>query len=365
MLDTEQIVSLLMSMVRIDSESGREEEFIRYLKTLLEKAFNAECERDSFGNLVVRVPPLNSKRKIPVLFGVHADTVSPGRDIKPYLEDGVIRSRGDTILGSDDKAGIAELICALQQARRRPPVEILVTREEEVGLKGSKNADLTKLRARFGFVIDGSDLDTIVIGGPSHIMMDVAVQGRSAHAGMRPEQGISALEVVARAMTSLCLGRVDDESTCNVGTLRGGTARNAVPEMAFLEAECRSLNHEKCEGLARQMRSAFESAARYAGASVQISQELCYRASSLHESHDLVQYALAAVRSVGLVPKVASITGGTDALILTDRGIDAVVVGMGNNGAHTTEEHITTNSLKKGKAIVGHLLDSLAMCSPR
>jgi tripeptide aminopeptidase len=354
------VARTLIEFVRIDSESGQEEEFILHLAELLASVLGARCERDAFGNLIGRLDPVRSSRRDPILFCVHADTVSPGRGIQPVVADGVVRSSGTTVLGSDDKAGIAELFHALQRAHRRPPVEILVTREEEVGLRGAKNADLTRIHARTAYVIDGADLDTVVVGGPSLISLDIAVHGRAAHAGMRPEEGVSALQVAAIAMASLPLGRVDPETTCNVGRLRGGTARNAIPAFAEIEAECRSLDHERCVALGATIEQAFRNAADRLGASVEVTRELCYQASRVPGTSKVVRVAVAALCQAGLTPKLKAITGGTDALILANRGLEAVVLGMGNHGSHTTEEHITVDALETGTSIIAGLLEMLA-----
>jgi tripeptide aminopeptidase len=354
------VADLLMELVQIDSESGEEESFILHLQDLLKRRLQASCERDGFGNLIARISAHDSVHTQPILFGVHADTVSPGRGIRPVLEDGVIRSSGQTILGSDNKAGIAELITALGRAKRRPPIEILVTREEEVGLRGAKNADLSKLSARMGFVIDGADLDKIIVGGPSVIVLDVTIHGRAAHAGMRPEEGVSALQAAAMGIASLPWGRIDSVTTCNVGTLHGGTARNAIPTTAELQIECRSMEHARCVALADSIEKAFRDAAHTLGATVVVSQELAYRASRISDSSAVARAAAAALVATGIAPRIETITGGTDALILTSRGIESVVLGTGNRKSHTTDEHIAVNSLEQATLSLTALIELLA-----
>ncbi|HSQ34607.1 MAG TPA: M28 family peptidase, partial [Candidatus Binatia bacterium] len=180
---SQRMIKQFMKMVTIDSESGNEARFIAYLLAEFKK-LGADARTDAYGNLVAKLPAKKSDSNEPILLSCHADTVMPGRGIRPKIEDGVIRSQGDTILGADDKAGIAEMLEALRVAKVRPPVEVAVSRQEEVGLLGIKNLDFSLLSARRGFLLDNDTLDTIVIGGPSYFALDVDVKGRSAHAGM-------------------------------------------------------------------------------------------------------------------------------------------------------------------------------------
>jgi len=353
------LVDLFCDMVRIDSESGNEAAFVRYAADLLERELGASCELDAYGNLIARVEGKASERD-PVALCAHADTVKPGVGIEPIVEEGVIRSAGETILGADDKAGLAEIVDGVRMAERRPPVEIVVTLGEEVGLLGSQHLDLDKVRSKTAFVIDGEYLHEIVIGGPTHISMDITVVGRAAHAGMRPEKGISAIRVAAQAIARMPEGRIDPETTANVGTIEGGLVRNGVPERCTLKAECRSLNHDKAIAQARAMREAFEAAAAEAGARVEIDENVAYRAHASDRDAPVVRAAVDAVRSLGLEPDVKLITGGTDALVLCNRGIEAVVLGTGGGDAHATTESIAVDQLEGGAKLLRNLLESLA-----
>ena len=353
-----EIVELFCSLVRIDSESGDEGRFIADLAGLLEEELEAETETDSYGNLIGRVEATGSTAE-PVLLGAHADTVKPGKGIRPVIEDGVIRSEGETILGADDKAGIAEIIAAIKEAKRHPPIEIVITRGEEVGLLGARNLDLGRISSKRAFIIDGERLDQVIIGGPTHISFDATITGRAAHAGMEPEKGISAIRVAAKAICNLREGRIDEETTANIGIIEGGLIRNGVPERATVKGECRSLNHEKALKHARSIRLAFEEAARKAGARLEFEERIEYEAFSLPEGAKIVRTALDAVRSAGLTPEAKVITGGTDALILANRGLEAVVLGFGGEGAHSTSERIAIADLKKGSEIIANLIESL------
>jgi tripeptide aminopeptidase len=354
------MIEQFMEMVRIDSESGNEARFIDYLKTEFEK-IGAEARIDSYGNLIAHLAEKGCKGKDPILLSCHADTVKPGVGIEPVLQDGVIRSRGNTILGADDKAGIAEMLEALRTADIHPPVEIAVSRQEEVGLHGVKNMDYSLITARKGFLLDNDTLDTIVIGGPSYFAMDVEVTGRSAHAGMEPEKGINAIQAAARAITALPLGRLDTETTANVGVISGGMIRNGVPEKAEFLAECRSLNHEKAAELAARMEQTIRAEVEKSGASVEIKTENLCRAVDIPEDSETVQISKKALKSVGVDAKTTFITGFTDASIYNNQGIEMAVVGIGARLEHSTEEHIYVEDMEKALGMVKEILRLTAM----
>ncbi len=354
-----RLVDTFCDMVRISSESGFETEFIAYLKDLLAREFSADCTLDSYGNLVAKLPSKASSVEAPVLFGVHADTVKPGQGIEPVVENGVIRSSGDTILGADDKAGIAELVEAIRTADCHPPLEIVVTREEEVGLQGARHLDMALLDAKIGFIIDMDAIDAVVIGGPSKMSVDVTVTGRAAHAGMEPEKGISAIRAASHAVVLLHEGRIDPETTVNVGMFHGGEIRNGVPEKASLAIECRSLSHEKCLHQCEKIRKAFETAAEMAGARADVSMDLSYEATRLSEDSRPVEVAKKAMESIGVIPQVRVIGGGTDASFYNTQGIPTVVIGVGMHDEHSKSEHIAVKDMEAATGNIRAILQIL------
>lgn len=358
-MNIQAMIDNFCEMVRIDSESGSEQRFIAYLQKLLERELNASGAVDAFGNLVCHVPARDSKAS-PLLLAAHADTVSPGVGIEPELRDGVIRSKGDTILGADDKAGIVEIIAAVKSATKFPPLEITVVRCEEVGLRGAKSLDYSLIKARRGVLMDSDVLDRVVIGGPSHYLIDVEVTGRSAHAGMEPEKGISAIRAAALALQGFPEGRVDPETTANVGIFRGGKIRNGIPEKASLRAECRSLNHRKAERLREQMEKAFRDSAERAGASIDMRTELACLTYRLSDDAPMVQAALAAISACGLRGQTSVITGGTDASVYNERGIETVVLGIGAKDEHSVDESIAVEDMEKAVQILKDLLERSA-----
>ncbi len=348
---SERMVKQFMEMVGIDSESGNEARMMQYLLRAIPEA-GGEAALDAYGNLIARFPALGCSGKAPILLSCHADTVKPGVGIRPQLVDGVVRSSGDTILGADDKAGIAEVLEALRTATVRPPVEFAVSRQEETGLQGVKNLDFSRLTAKRGFLMDNDTLDTIVIGGPSYFALDVKVLGRAAHAGMEPEKGINAIQAAARAIAALRLGRLDHETTANVGVIQGGLIRNGVPESCTFLAECRSMDHDKAQRLADEMVQILREQVERAGAKIELTCNNLCRAVRIAEDAEAVQVAKRALRTVGVEARAVYITGFTDASIYNNHGIEMAVVGIGAQHEHTTRECVAVADMEKAVAVL-------------
>ena len=354
-----RMVDAFLDMVRIDSESGQEKAFLEILADLFARQLKAQCSFDHFGNLIARVGAKNCSAGLPIVLSCHGDTVKPGIGIEPVLEDGVIRSRGDTILGGDDKAGIAELYEAILSAERHPEIEIVVTREEEIGLVGARNLDFSMLRSKMGFVLDGDTPESIIVGGPSHMVIDVEITGKAAHAGMEPEKGISAIRAASHAISMIKEGWVDPETTCNVGMIEGGRIRNGVPEKVLVKAECRSLRHEMCISYSEIVGQAFEVAARAIGASADVQMDLNYKASRIADDAIVLDVARRAVELTGLTPDARLICGGTDASVYNENGIQSVVLGIGCRAEHSSDEHIFVADMEKTVEILNRVFDLL------
>jgi len=354
-----RLVERFCAMVRIDSESGNEAEFIQVTKEQLEAELSATCIVDAHGNLIAKVAPKGGENAAPIFLAAHADTVKPGIGIEPVVEDGIVRSSGATILGADDKAGLAAIVEAALTAERRPPTEIVVTRGEEVGLVGARHLDLSLLDAKRGIIVDGDALNEVVIGGPTHASVDVEIVGKAAHAA-DPGHGISAIRAAAVAITRFTEGQLDDETVANVGTIHGGMIRNGVPERVTIEAECRSLDHGKCVEQAETMRAAFEAAASDVGATANVEVRIEYEASRTPEDSAIVRLTKEAISAAGFDPETRVILGGTDALVLAGRGLETAVIGAGGQGAHSTDEQVAVGDLEKATEILRNLLDIAA-----
>lgn len=350
-----RMVNQFLEMVKIDSESGNEQNFISYLEREFQE-IGADTYIDSYGNLLGRFPALNAKNEEAILLSCHADTVQPGKGIQPVIEDGVIRSEGKTILGADDKAGIAEMLEALRTAEIRPRVEIAITRQEEVGLIGVQNLDFSWLTARKGYLLDNDTLDTIVIGGPSYFTLDVEIKGKSAHAGMEPEKGINAVLAASMAISALPLGRIDEETTSNVGVIKGGIIRNGVPEETSFLAECRSLNDAKAEKLAKKMENIIREKVESIGATVKIIVKNPFRSVEISKDSETVIVSKQALKAAGIDAKTGFITGFTDASVYNNKGIEMAVVGIGAQLEHSLEENISISNMEKALKMIIEIL---------
>ena len=354
-MDTERMVAQFMAMVQIDSESGEEAAFMAWLLPVF-RGLGATAELDGYGNLIATLPGKGSSAE-PILLSCHGDTVKPGKGIRPVLDEGVIRSAGDTILGADDKAGIAELLEAIRVAPAHPPLEIAISRQEEIGLLGVKNLDYGRLSARRGFLLDNDTLDTIITGGPSYFAIDVTVRGKAAHAGMEPEKGVNAIAAAARAIAALRLGRLDAETTSNVGIIQGGLIRNGVPDLCTFMAECRSLDHGKGQALADELVATIHREVEAAGARAEIAENNLCRASRIDPATSwAVQIATRALAAQDIEAQASLMCGFTDASIYNNHGIEMAVVGIGARQEHSLAEHILVEDMERAAAMVVEIL---------
>lgn len=353
-MDTGRMIAQFMDMVRVDSESGDEARFMAWLLPQFEN-IGAKAQLDAYGNLIATLPAKNSS-SAPVLLSCHGDTVKPGVGIQPALEDGVIRSSSNTILGADDKAGIAEMMEALRIAPARPPIEIVISRQEEVGLLGVKQLDFGRITARRGFLLDHDTLDTIIIGGPSYFAIDVTVTGEAAHAGMEPDKGINAIQAAARAIAALTIGRLDHETTANVGIIKGGMIRNGVPDTCTFAAECRSLNHDRGQAVADTMVDVIRREVEVFGARVAIDVNNLCKASRIANDAWTVRIVQQALSTLGIKAAVELMCGFTDASIYNNEGIEMVVVGTGARQAHSLDEQINVEDMERAVAMIVAIL---------
>ncbi|MCK5880014.1 MAG: M20/M25/M40 family metallo-hydrolase, partial [Holophagae bacterium] len=230
------------------------------------------------------------------------------------------------------------------------------SRQEEVGLFGVKNLDYSLISARKGFLLDNDTLDTIVIGGPSYFAIDVAITGKAAHAGMEPEKGINAIHAAAKAMSALKLGRLDHETTANVGVINGGMIRNGVPDNCTFLAECRSLDHDKAQELADDMVATIRKQVVDFGATVDIKTDNLCKAVDIPEDSQTVEVSKMALKTAGINATTTFITGFTDASIYNNHGIEMAVVGIGAREEHATSEHIHVADMEKALIMVKEIL---------
>jgi tripeptide aminopeptidase len=341
LIDETRLVQTFLDLVAIDSPSGHEEAIGEELMTRL-AALGGQVVRDEHGNVIARWPEGPGEW---LLLSAHMDTVGEDRGIRPQVRDGVIYSDGTTILGSDDKSGIVailEAIRSLREARAaHPPLEVVISVGEELGLQGAKLLDKGKLRSRRGYVLDaGGPIGSIVLSAPSQKSLRVLVRGKKAHAGSEPENGINAIRVASEAIAAMPLGRIDFETTANIGVIEGGTATNIVPDEVRVRGEARSRDVGKLDAQVAAILEAFEAAAHRHHTSVEIETIHAYDTYRLNESDPIVVSAANAARRLGFDPVFRDSGGGADANILYSHGIACCVLSTGMEDVHTTLEHI-------------------------
>lgn len=341
--------------MQVDSVSGHERQLCDILKKKL-AYLGLEVSEDNAGgvlpgatgNITAHLPGAESGPHL--LFCAHMDTVEPGRGIKPVTgRDGVIRSNGETILGADDKAGIAAILEALRvvlsERISHGGITVVFTVREETGLIGAKGLDHS-FRADYGFVLDATGSPgAIVVRAPSQDRITTTVHGRTAHAGVNPEAGINAIYVAAQSIAAMPLGRIDPETTANIGIICGGKAVNIVPDSVYLEGEVRSLQSAKRAEYTARIRKTIEETARKAGTWADIKVELLYDGFNLPETAPIVQLAKKAVQKCGLEPFITQSGGGSDANVLNARGIPTVNLATGMENVHTTREEIAVTDI--------------------
>ena len=311
------------------------------------------------GNLVAHLPGTAPGH---VVLSAHMDTVQPCAGIEPVVEDGVVRSAGDTILSADDKAGIAAILegvrSVVEEGAPRPDVTVLLTTCEEQHLLGSGALAPDALPAGAPcYVLDADGAPgTVITGAPCHWTLEAVFAGRASHAGVVPEAGISAIQMAAAAIEAMPLGRIDEATTANIGVIAGGRETNVVPEACMLRGECRSLYPERAEAQKAAMTVALEQAAARFGGSVDIDWTFSYGAVLYDEDDALVQTAARAARAAGLEPCFRHDGGGSDANVLAARGVRAVTLGVGMTAFHSPEEHISVADLEGTARLVEALV---------
>lgn len=364
-VNKDRLVRTFLELVQIDSPSKKEAQVADYLERAL-KPLGLEMWRDdagekiggNCGNLHVRMPANNSTAPA-ILFSSHMDTVMPGLGIKPSVADGVVRSDGTTVLGADDKAGVSVIVetlrCLHESHLPHGPVEVIFDVAEEIGLLGANHVDLSGVKAKCAFVLDSEELDCIVFRSPSANRFYIEIDGIAAHAGMYPERGVSAIEVFSDAVAGMKLGRLNPDSTANIGTVNGGRATNIVAEKVIVTAEARSHSNEFLEAQSRHMMEQFERAVKkftrqFDGKVLEpkLTSKMKREFNAMDIAFESLPYRLAAEagKAMGMEMKPLAIGGGTNANVYNEKGLPAVVIGCGMRDEHTTNEHIYVHDLE-------------------
>jgi len=362
------LVTLFTDLAAVPSPPGDERavadrvaEHIRALGLDVDEDDAGTAIEATAGNLYARVEPTADGE--PLFLCAHLDTVPPEGAIEPVVEDGIVRNGAGTILGADNKAAIAVMLEAarriLDERRPHAGIELLFTPKEEVGLKGAFAFDAARLHAKVGYVYDqAAPIGDVVLGAPYACVINARFHGRAAHAGMYPEEGRSAIAAASRAIADLRLGRVDEETTANVGLIDGGTAQNIVPEWCTVAAEARSHDERKLTDLVQEMLDAFTFAASVGDCEVETSVRRSYRGYRFRPDDLPVRLAATALERAGFEPRYGLSGGAADANVFNERGLECVNLANGMTDIHTPDERIAVADLEAMVEVTLALVDA-------
>lgn len=352
-IDKKRLRDTFLDLVRIPSPCRRERSVADYIikrvdskYELIEDDTAGNVEGDA-GNILIRVPGHGT----PVLFAAHMDTVAPCDGVEPKIRSGYVVSAGDTILGADDKCAVAaflEFLAVGDSLDNRRPVEVLFTVCEEVGLLGAKYVDYSVLESKTGYVFDTSERPgQAVTSAPSSDILTAVIHGRAAHAGIEPEKGVSAVQIASAAIAEMKLGRIDHETTANIGEIEGGMAINIVPAETTVKGEVRSHDDDKLAAHVEHVTKRLEEAAEHFGGSAEINWEPAYKRYAIPDDAPVVVRFKKACERLGLETAFIPGGGGSDANIFNVHGIESIVLGCGMENPHTTDERISLANLEK------------------
>lgn len=358
MVNSERLLNEFLELVQIDSETKNEAEIAHVLKEKFAQLGVTVYEDDTkektghgAGNLICTLP--GTKRDAdPIYFTCHMDTVFPGNGVNPSIKDGYVITDGKTILGADDKAGIAAMLEAIKILKEKNleygDIQFIITVGEESGLVGAKAMDPASVHAKYGYALDSDgQVGNIVVAAPTQAKISATIHGKTAHAGVAPEKGVSAITIAAKAVAKMLLGRIDEETTANIGRFEGGQATNIVADHAIVLAEARSLVPEKMQAQVEKMKDAFETAAKEMGGNVDIEIDIMYPGFKYSDGDHVVEIAKMAAESIGRTPALLTSGGGSDANIIAGFGIPTVNLAVGYEEIHTTNERMPIEELLK------------------
>ncbi|QTM99761.1 M20/M25/M40 family metallo-hydrolase [Sediminibacillus dalangtanensis] len=366
-VNQERIVEEFLELVQVNSETEHEEEIVEVLRKKFTELGLEVVEDDSkaktghgANNLICTLK--GNKREVDTIyFTSHMDTVVPGNNIKPSVKEGYIVSDGTTILGADDKAGLAAMLEAIKLLKENDidhgDIQFVITAGEESGLVGAKALDISMVNAAYGYAVDSNGtVGDIIVAAPTQAKINAVVKGKTAHAGVAPENGVSAITLAAKAISKMPLGRIDEETTANIGRFEGGSKTNIVCDHVEILAEARSLVPEKMEEQVKKMKQAFEETAAEFGGSVDLDIKVMYPGYKQQAGDHVVEVARRAANSIGRDSQLLESGGGSDANVIAGHGIPTVNLAVGYEDIHTTNERMPVGELVK----VAELLTAIA-----
>lgn len=374
-INKDRLRQYLLDLVQIDSHSREEAAVAARVRADLE-ALGLEVEVDDAGekvggdtgNVICRIK--GTVPDAPAIFlAAHMDTVVPGKGVKPVVDGDIIRTDGTTVLGGDDKSGVAIIVECIRTLKEQniphSDIDAVFTICEEVGLLGAKHLDMSRLRSAYGLVLDSDDVGYLFTKAPSSDHMEFVVHGLEAHAGVCPENGISAIKVAAEAIAAMNLGRIDHETTANIGVIEGGAATNIIPNKVVLRGEARSHDDAKLSAQTEHMhRCLVDAAERHsvvvdgelvrARVEAHISRE--YDAMNLSDDSTIVQLVMRAASKLNKQVKTLATGGGCDANVFNRRGLEVANLGTGMQAIHTVKEWLDVKDMYLSAEVVLEIL---------
>ena len=348
MINEQRLLNTFIDLVKIDSPSGFEKDIVEHVIKLLSNLnLPIEIKKDSYGNIICKT----NVNETPILLTAHLDTVEPGRGVNPVTVDGVIKSDGKTILGADNKVGVAVIIESLtsyfEQNKNLPSLEVVFTVSEEVGNLGAINLDYSNLRSKLGYSFDGSEaVGSITIASPFYTRFDIVIVGKSTHAG-KPEEGINPLSVFTDAMQNISLGRLENETLCNIGMVNGGVARNSVPASLTLNGEVRSYAEATLEQTLNNIYTQFNKSCEKYNAKLVFEKVRENGGFEFSETDADIKKISETLTSEGFSISLEKSLGCYDANIFVDNGIKIINFGNGSKFNHTVDEQIAVKDLNE------------------
>lgn len=347
MINSNRLLQTFLDLVQIDSESGHEDAVRAFIQTHL-SVHNFVMTIDRIGNLIVHID--GTKKGPTLLLSAHMDTVMPGVGVKPVVNGDKITSDGTTILGGDDKSGIAEILECLHVLKENniphPPLVLAFSVEEEIGVQGVR--ELSGIKADYGFVLDtDGPIGTVITNAPSHEKFTAIIKGKAAHAGIEPEKGINAIVAASRAIAALPLGKIDDETVSNVGIIEGGKATNIVPDHVVVRGEARSRDEEKLSYLVEKIKAIFHREVQALGATVIFTSTREYNMFDISPNKSLIDLCRRAAKRIDVPLLLRPTGGGSDANYFNSFGIPTAVIASGMSKVHTLEEEIKISDMVK------------------
>ena len=357
-LEKDKIVNKFVELVEIDSISKNEKKMTDRLKMELNN-LGFEVKEDNTGEKIGGdsgnlIAELDGDSSLPtILLSAHMDRVTPGKGVKTKIKDGYIYSKGETVLGGDDMIGVISILEAIKKLKENnysyPNIIVVFSVAEEIGLLGTKNLDSSYIeKADYGIVIDADgSIGKVINKAPGQNKFNAVIKGKAAHAGMEPEQGVNAIKIASHAISKMPVGRIDNETTANIGVIRGGSASNIVPDLVEVEGEVRSHNDGKLSTQTKKMKNILNEYTEKLNGNIEYDIEQLYKSFEINENEKIIKIIKEAAKKTSLSFELTSSGGGSDANIFNVKGLTSVNLGSAMENVHSTEERVKISNLLK------------------